>query len=148
MATTPERTLSHWDPIAELDWFRNPFLVRRDSGVPRSGTERGFSPAIDVSEDDARYIVTAEIPGTDRDDITVEVHGGTLTIRGEKRNEREEHDEHRSFVERSFGTFSRSFTLPTNADNSKVDASFDAGVLTVTIAKSDEAKPRTVAIKS
>ena len=145
MTTTPERSIARWDPIADLDWFRSPFFLGRE---PVAASVRPFSPAIDVAEDDGNYVVTAEIPGTRREDITVEVHGGTLTIRGEKRNEREERDEHRSFVERSFGTFSRSFTLPANADDRKVDASFEAGVLTVTIAKSEEAKPRTVAIKS
>jgi HSP20 family protein len=103
---------------------------------------------VDISEDDGNYIVTAELPGTKREDVTVELEDDVLTIRGEKRNERDEKKEKRRIVERSYGTFSRSFTLPANADGEKVSAKFDNGVLTVTIAKRPETKPRVVDIKS
>ena len=105
-------------------------------------------PAIDVSEDDGNYVVTAELPGVKREDVNVELEEDVLTIRGEKRSEREEKKEKRRFVERSYGTFSRSFTLPANADPERVSAAFKDGVLTVTIGKRPEAKPRVVDIKA
>jgi HSP20 family protein len=114
----------------------------------RAGAGRLLAPSVDVTEDDANYIVTAELPGTKREDVTVELEDDVLTVRGEKRNEREEKKEKRRFVERSYGTFSRSFTLPANADPERVSASFKDGVLTVSIGKRPETKPRVVDIKA
>jgi HSP20 family protein len=120
---------------------------------PRKGEEsasRGglVMPAIDISEDDDSYVVTAELAGATKDDVTLELHDNVLTLRGEKRNEREEKKEHSRYVERTYGTFSRSFTLPANADGDRISASFQDGVLTVTVPKTAEAKPRTVDIKA
>jgi HSP20 family protein len=119
--------------------FLDAFWGRGDGG-------RQF-PAIDVAEDDSRYVVTAELPGAKREDVTVELHEGALTIRGEKRSEREDKGERRRIVERSFGAFSRTFSLPPDADPERVGAAFKEGVLTVTIGKRAESKPRTVDVK-
>ena len=100
-----------------------------------------------IVEDGDRYVVTIELPGTKKEDVTVEMSDRVLTIRGEKRNEREEKKEHSRWVERSYGSFSRSFTLPANAVGDRVKASFEDGVLTVHVPKSEEAKPRTISIK-
>ena len=142
---------------------RDPFYVDLFEGLPafprvysrdffdtfwgRPETAKQF-PAIDVCEDDARYIVTAELPGTKREDVTVELHEGVLTIRGEKKSEREEKSERRRYVERSFGAFSRTFTLPSDADPEQAQAAFKDGVLTVSISKTAEKKPRTVDVKA
>jgi HSP20 family protein len=91
--------------------------------------------------------VTADVPGVKSDDVVVELHEGVLTVRGEKRSEHEEKDSKRRWLERSYGTFSRSFSLPRDADPDQVDASFKDGVLTVRISKAAEAKPQTIAIK-
>ena len=107
-----------------------------------------LAPAIDVSEDDGHYVVSVELPGVGKDDVTVECHDGVLTIRGEKKSEREEKKEKSRYLERSYGAFSRSFTLPPNADPDRIQASFKDGVLTVTIAKTEEAKPRVISIKA
>jgi HSP20 family protein len=109
--------------------------------------EGGISPAIDVSEDDKQYVITAELPGVKKDDVSVELHEGVLTVQGEKKSEREEKKERRRWVERSYGSFTRSLTLPGDALADRVDAAFADGVLTVTIPKAEAAKPRTVAIK-
>lgn len=109
--------------------------------------ERTLMPAMDVSDDDERYTVTVELPGVKKEDVHVELQEGMLTVRGEKRSEREEKKETRRYVERSFGAFSRSFRLPPDADADRLDASFRDGILTLTIPKSEEAKPRTIAIK-
>jgi HSP20 family protein len=146
------RSLAKWDPFAELEPFgRWPFGRIARAGHPMEdmwGSGRGVVPAIDVTENDQQYTVSAELPGAKKEDVTVEVHDGMLTIRGEKRSEREEKDEHHRHVERSFGSFSRSFTLPADANGDHVEARFEDGVLTVQIRKAEEAKPKTVNIES
>jgi HSP20 family protein len=102
---------------------------------------------MDVAESKDGYTVTAEIPGVSKDDISVECHDNVITIKGEKRDEREETDEHRHYVERSYGSFSRSFRLPPDASED-IQASFRDGVLTVVVPKQEEKKPRTVTIKA
>jgi HSP20 family protein len=156
MTEKKERSIARSDPFAELaDWrpFFGPLFGREGRSVldelwGRPGSGRGFAPSVDVSEDDGNFIVTAELPGIQREDVNVELEDDVLTIRGEKRSEREEKKEKRRFVERSYGTFSRSFTLPANADPERVNAAFKDGVLTVTIGKRPETKPRVVDIKA
>ena len=149
--TERETGVTRWDPFAELDLFDRPIgrsgrdLLHRVWGRPEGG---GLMPALDIAEDDEKYVITVELAGAKKDDVTVEVHDGTLTIRGEKRSEREETREQSRYVERRYGSFSRSFSLPANADPHKVEAGFKDGVLTVTLAKATEAKPRTVSIQS
>ena len=155
MAESKERSVARRDPFAELaDWrpFFGPLFGREGRNLleevwGRSAAGR-LAPSVDVTEDEGNYIVTAELPGTKREDVTVELEDEVLTIRGEKRNERDEKKEKRRIVERSYGTFSRSFTLPSNADGERISAKFENGVLTVTIAKRPETKPRVVDIKS
>ena len=107
----------------------------------------GCAPAMDLSETDAGYTVTIEVPGTKAEDIHVECLEHRLTVKGEKRSEREEEDEHRHYTERTFGSFSRSVSLPRDASDD-VNAKFSDGVLTIEVPKIEEKKPRTVAIKS
>jgi HSP20 family protein len=107
----------------------------------------GFAPAVDVTESEDQYLVSAELPGTKKEDVTVELHEGVLTIRGEKRTEEEQSGAHHRHVERMFGSFSRSFSLPANADGDRIKARFEDGVLEVVIPKMEEAKPTTVDIK-
>jgi HSP20 family protein len=140
----------------ELDWldpldpFGRPSRMRSllgemfGEGRP---SPRTFAPAVDVAESDEEYVITAELPGARKDDVTVELHEDVLTIRGEKKSEREEEKEQTRYVERSYGTFSRSFSLPPNADAEKLQASFADGVLTLRIAKKEEAKPRVINIR-
>jgi HSP20 family protein len=154
------RSLTHWDPFEELDFFPgwSPFRERglapgrwtRLLGEPAGSLPaiRGrFAPSVDVSEDNDRYVVTVELPGSKKDDITVEMKDQILTIRGEKRNEREEKKEHSRWVERSYGSFSRSFTLPANAAADRIKAEFNNGVLTIDVPKAEEAKPKSISIK-
>ncbi len=149
--------LTPWEPFAGLrDW--RPFgmglstrfermLRDLEEEWPWPSARRGWMPALDVNETDDHYAITVELPGARREDVTVELEEGMLTIRGEKKSEREEKNEQRRFVERSYGTFSRSFSLPRDADGDRIEAAFENGVLTLTIPKSEEAKPRTVSIK-
>jgi len=145
------RSVARWDPFADWEpfagWpFRGPAWPSRTAESVWGQAGR-FAPAIDVAESDGQYVITAELPGVKKDDVTVEVHDGTLTIRGEKRSEREEKGEHGRHFERTFGAFSRSFTLPANADADQVAARFQDGILTIEVRKSEAAKPKTVAIK-
>jgi HSP20 family protein len=156
MATEEKAVRLRRDPFSELELvgpFRRglglgPWRVFEDflGELPRAQAQ--FAPAVDVAESDDAYVVTAEIPGAKPEDVTVELHEGVLTIRGEKRSERDEKREHARYVERTFGSFSRAFTLPQNANPEKVDASFSEGVLKLRIPKREEAKPRTINIQS
>ena len=153
------RSLARWDPFEEVDLFSGWSPFREQGGAPArllrwfgepggAGAFRGrLAPAVDIAEDDDRYVVTVELPGSKKDDITVEMKDQVLTIRGEKRNEREEKKEQNRWIERSYGSFSRSFTRPPNAVADRVKASFDQGVLTVEVPKAEDVKPRTISIK-
>ena len=106
-----------------------------------------WAPAVDIAEDDQKYVITAEIPGAAKEDVHVDVHDAVLTIRGEKRSEREEKKQQGRWIERSYGSFSRSFTLPANACAERVRATFKDGVLTLELPKVEAAKPKTIAIQ-
>jgi len=160
MSEKTSKSLSRSDAPAEIDPFEGwtPFreLFGSNFRIPRVFDEllgaRGarparWAPAVDIAEDDQKYVITAEIPGISKDDVHVEVHDNTMTIRGEKRSEREEKKQHSRWVERSYGSFSRSFTLPANASAERVNASFKEGVLTVELPKVEVVKPKVIAIK-
>ena len=137
-----------WTPFRELfgpSWRLPRFF---DEMFPARGAQAGrWSPAVDIAEDDQRYVITAELPGAGKDDVHVEVHDNVMTIRGEKRSERQEKKEQSRWVERSYGSFSRSFTLPANASADRVNASFKDGVLTVELPKVEAAKPKVVPVR-
>ena len=145
--TTPARR-SFWDEADPFrDFFRSPWrggLAGRPMG---ESLERAWSPAVNVTEGDDSYVVTVELAGANKDDVTVECHDNVLTVKGEKRDEREEKDEHRHYVERSYGSFTRSFRMPSNASDD-IKASFKDGVLTVDVKKVEEQKPKVVTIES
>jgi HSP20 family protein len=150
MAEMKEKEVVRWDPFRDLErWMglrewpgRRLGRVFGDVGEPAM-----VSPAVDITEAEDKYVVSAEIPGVKKDDLTIEIHDGVLSIRGEKRSEREEKKEKARWLERTYGAFTRSFSLPADAAADKVTASFENGVLKVEIAKRAEAKPKTIAIK-
>jgi HSP20 family protein len=150
-----EKALRRWDPFRELA-RGEPFAALREFGgfgrlFDELFTERArtgiLSPAVDITEAEDHYLVTAEVPGAKRDDLTIEVQENVLTIRGEKRSERDEKTEKGRWLERTYGSFSRSFTLPADADADRVSARMEDGVLKLEIGKLPEAKPQTIAIK-
>ncbi len=155
MAEKRESQLARWDPFADLDLFegRSPFRefgsLRRmmDEFLGERARPTLLAPTVDITESDDQYAVSAEVPGVKKDDLTLELQEGVLTIRGEKKQERDEKKEKGRRLERYYGAFSRSFSLPSDADSDKVDASFTDGVLNITIPKKPEAKPAQVAIK-
>ncbi len=106
------------------------------------------SPAVDITEEEDAFKVSAEVPGMSEADVDVSLSGDTLTIKGEKRQEHEEKGGNRYLSERSYGAFQRSFSLPENVDREKIAASFTQGVLTVTLPKSEKAAPKKIEVKA
>ena len=153
MAEQSQDKPTRWNPFRDefslpdvlRDW---PFgrLARRmeEQGGTRYGV---LSPAVDLSEDERCYTVTVELPGVKKDEVTVELQDDVLTIRGEKKSEREEKKGKSHWIERSYGSFSRSFTLPPSAQADQMKADFKDGVLSVEIPKREQAKTRQIAIK-
>ena len=152
MTEKKDRSVQRIDPFAELaEWrpFWGPFFGREGRGLLEELWGRGGRapvPSVDVTEDDGSYIVSAELPGTKREDVNVELEDDVLTIRGEKRSEREEKKEKRRFVERSYGTFERSFSLPRYVDLDKIVAEFKDGVLNIHVPKLEQVKGKKVDI--
>lgn len=119
-----------------LSGLRRPFDIeplRRLSGGD-------LMPAVDIKEKDQAYLISAELPGMEDKDVTVEVQDDLLTLHGEKRAEREEEDKGYHLTERSYGSFTRSFRLPPDADAAQASASFTKGVLSITVPKTAEAR--------
>jgi HSP20 family protein len=106
-----------------------------------------FNPHFEVKETADRFVVRADLPGVEEKDVDVSLHNGVLSISGTRGSEQRQEGEAYYVHERQFGAFSRSFALPDTADGEKVEASLTAGVLTVTIGKRTEAKPRKIAFK-
>ncbi len=105
------------------------------------------APAIDMSEDEKAYKISAELPGLDAKDVDVSVSGGMLVLKGEKRQEREQKDKNYHYSERAYGSFQRAFELPASVDRDKVAADFSKGVLTITLPKTAEAQKPTKKIE-
>jgi len=153
-------SLIRWNPVCEPDrWTSDAVSVQRDinrlfdnffrSGSPVEETRATsyFAPAVDIAEQENEYIVKVELPGVAKDDVKISVESNILTIKGEKKQEKEEESKNFHRVERSYGSFQRSFTLPSTVKNDKIDAAFNSGILTITMPKSEEAKPRQIEVK-
>jgi HSP20 family protein len=143
--------LTRWDPVKELESFRN----RLDSFFGRTPANREedwftmgeWAPAVDITEDDKEYLIKAELPEVKKEDVNVTVENGILLIKGERKMEKEEKKKTYHRVERSYGSFLRSFAVPEDADPEKVNAEFTNGVLCVHLAKSEKAKPKHIDVK-
>jgi len=107
-----------------------------------------FAPAVDVKETADQIVIKAEVPGMDAQDINISVTGDVLTIKGEKKAEREEKEENYHLVERSYGSFSRSLAMPAAVDLDKIEAKYDKGVLIITCPKKEEVKPKAIEVKT
>jgi HSP20 family protein len=129
----------------EMDDLFGRFFGDWGMAFPERGT---YWPAMDVSEDKDAITVKAELPGMTADDINISVQGNTLSITGEKKEETEEKKEGYYHSERRFGSFRRDLMLPSDVDASKVDAAYREGVLTITLPKTEQAKAKTVKVKT
>jgi HSP20 family protein len=144
-------TLIRYNPQGLTPWFD--FDLDRFFSAPFGFTgreARSWSPAVDVYEDDKKIVLKADLPDVEEKDIDIQVADGLLTIKGERHLESETKDKNFHRVERSYGTFSRSFGLPEGVDADKISASYKKGVLEVTVPKSEEKKPdaRKIVVKS
>ena len=108
---------------------------------------RRWAPAVDIRETDEALSLVAELPGLKREDVTITLENSVLTISGERKFEKDTKEENYHRIERSYGSFARSFTLPNNVKPEQVQATFKDGVLTITLPKVEEAKPRKIEIK-
>ncbi len=106
-----------------------------------------WTPSVDVMEHEDEFVVKAELAGVQKEDVKITVHDDILTIRGEKKQEKETKNTNTHRVERAFGTFQRSFNLPGSIKSNEIEATFADGVLTVTIPKAEEAKPKQIEVK-
>lgn len=124
-------------------FFRDPWGTSWLAPLARSG----WGPRIDLAESDSAITVTAELPGVEPKDVDISVSGNLLTIRGEKKQEKEEKGRNYHYSERQFGTFQRSIHLPVSVDSENVEAVYKNGMLTITLAKHPEARAKRIAIK-
>ena len=118
-----------------------------DERLYRNGESVGWTPAVDIYEDDEGVTLRFELAGVEPKDVDIRFENGVLTLRGERKLEKEEKRENYHRVERSYGTFTRSFTLPGTVDAEKIRAESKNGVLTVSLPKKAEAKPRAIEVK-
>ncbi|MGH2953116.1 MAG: Hsp20/alpha crystallin family protein [Solirubrobacterales bacterium] len=141
-------TLVRWEPTRELDSLHSEVNRVFDAffGNGNGFRARRWTPPMDLVETDEHLVLRADLPGLERDDVSIEVRDGTLTVSGERRSEHEEKSEGFYRVERAQGAFSRSLSLPRGVDAEQIDADFDRGVLEVRIPKPAESKPHRVAI--
>lgn len=145
--------LARWEPFREISRMQDELNRFFDDRLWRirdtSNEELGaaFTPAVNVYEDQEGLELTAEVPGLEPKDVDLRIENGVLTIRGERKLEREDRKENYLRVERSYGTFLRSFTLPPTVDTERVKAEYKNGVLRVQLPKREEAKPRSIKVK-
>lgn len=145
--------LARWDPFKELEDISEHFnrvfgrLPARREIKREALTVADWAPAVDISEDEKEYLIKTEIPEVDKKDVKVPVDEGVLTVQGERKKETEEKGKRFHRVERSYGTFLRSFRLPDDVADDKVKAEFKDGMLLVHLPKSEKAKPKAVEVK-
>lgn len=145
-------TLVRWDPFRELEdmserlnrVFSRPTL--RNTGKENL-TVADWMPTVDISETESEYLIKAELPEVRKEDVKVTVENGVLTLQGERRQEKEEKGRRFHRVERSYGSFVRSFTLPESVDEGGVKAEYKDGVLALHLPKSEKVKPKAIDVQ-
>jgi HSP20 family protein len=140
--------INRWDPFREVVALQNRvnslFREMNDSDSPL--TTAAFVPAVDIYEDSKKVLLKLEVPGIDEKDLDIRVENNTLTVKGERKFEKEEKEENFHRIERRYGTFYRAFTLPSTLDTEHVNASYNNGVLKLELTKKAEAQPRQIKV--
>lgn len=146
--------VTRWDPFKELEDMQSRLNtlfgrapVRKNGDKEEALTVAEWAPLVDITEDDKEYLIKAELPEVKKEDIKLTVDEDVLTITGERKYEKEEKGKKYHRVERAYGSFMRSFTLPEDADGSKVSADCKDGLLKVHLPKSEKAKPKSIEVK-
>ena len=138
-------TLSIWNPIHEMDEL---FHNRLASVLGGEGAQSvAWAPVVDIEETELNYLIRAELPGLSKKNVKVVVEDGVLTLSGERDLERKVEGKTFHHIERSHGTFTRSFTLPENADAESVSANYKDGLLEIRVAKGEEALPKSIEVR-
>ena len=143
-------TLTRWNPVNEFEDLMNRY--NRMFGLTRPTEREGkdlfsrsdWAPAVDIKETPEAFVIEAELPGMNKEDVKVTVHEGVLSIQGERRNEEETKDKKHHRIERFYGSFLRRFTLPDNVDENSVKASFKDGMRTLTLQKAEPKEPKAI----
>jgi HSP20 family protein len=143
--------LTRWEPFREFNTLQdrmNRLFRESFASDPQeqSLATSSFAPPVDVYEDEHNITLKIEVPGIDEKDIDVRIENNTLTVHGERKFEKEEKEENFRRVERQYGSFTRSFTLPTTVDAEKISAGYNQGILKVSLAKKAEAKPKQIKV--
>ena len=142
--------ISRWDPFRELSALQNRvnslFQDYGRTGQDELTTTASFVPAVDVYEDEHKITLKLEIPGVRQEDLDVRLENNTLTVRGERKFEKEEKEENFHRIERRYGSFARSFALPNTIDTENVNAGYDSGVLKIELSKRADAKPKQIKV--
>ncbi len=151
--------LIRWNPTRDLAaWPSEVFGLQREvnrmfdnffrGGSPDDSTQlSAWTPAVDIAEQQDAYLVKVELPGVNKDDVKITLESNILTIRGEKKQDKETSKENYHRVERCYGSFQRSFTLPTTVKADRIEAIYKDGILNVTLPKAEEAKPKQIEVK-
>jgi len=134
--------ITRWDPFSEMNRLQEQLFGASN------GETRAFRPAVDIHEGEEAFTVHAELPGVSPEDVHVDVEKNVLTIRGERKLAKDEEKDGYRRVERFFGSFARSFSLPETVDADAIDAKLDGGVLELTIPKRPASSPRRIQVKS
>jgi len=145
--------LTGWESLRELSAMQNRMnrLIREShspEGPEEALTTTTLAPPVDIYEDEHNIVLKMEVPGIDEKDLDVRVQNNTLTVHGERKIEKEEKEENFRRVERQYGSFTRSFTLPSSVDPGQVSARCDKGVLNISLAKKAEAKPTQIKVNA
>ena len=139
--------LVRWDPARELAGMEIDRLNRMFSDFYNEGFSRGWTPAVDIFEtEDHEVVIKAELPDMKREDIHVTIENNVLTLHGERTREKQVSRERYQRIERQYGAFSRSFTLPASVDAANVRASYKDGVLTVRVPQREDARPKQIPV--
>ena len=145
--------ITNWNPFREMETMQDRILramnlstTRGDAEGKQGITTTEWTPTVDISEDEHGYHIKAELPEVKKEDVHVTVESGVLTIRGERRFEKEETKRKYHRVERSYGSFLRSFSIPDDADPTVVSAEYKDGVLSILLPKSEEKKPKRIEV--
>jgi HSP20 family protein len=150
--TTLTRFVPFRSPLADVAVLQNRLNsifsdFARTEGEQESLAMGNFVPPVDVYEDAQQLVLTLEVPGIKQEDLDVRVENQTLTVKGERKFEKDQKEENFHRIERRYGTFTRTFTLPQTVDTGAVRASYDAGVLSIALAKKEAAKPKQVKVE-
>ena len=146
--------ITRWDPLRELDDLQTRLSslfgrapVRKDGDKQETLRVAEWAPLVDITEDEKEYLIKAELPEVKKEEVKVSVQNDVLSISGERKYEKEEKNKKYHRVERAYGSFARTFTIPEDADADQVSGEFKDGVLTVHLPKSEKTKPKSIEVK-